>query len=79
LDEIARTRGDSADLQQSIAWICAGLGEKDRAFAALERARASRDPSMSWLLNSWYLQPLFSDPRWTVLLHQIGLADDQLK
>jgi hypothetical protein len=55
------------------------LGEKDRAFAALEKARASRDPSMSWLLNSWYLQPLFSDPRWPVLLHQIGLADDQLK
>ena len=79
LEEISRTRGDSADLQQSIAWIYASLGEKDHAFAALEKARTSRDPSMSWLRNSWFLQPLFSDPRWNVLLHQVGLADDQLK
>ncbi len=79
LEEFARINGDSADLQQSIAWLCAGLGEKDRAFAALERAVASRDPSMSWLLNSWYLQPLFSDPRWPVLVRKVGLADDQLK
>ena len=79
LEEFARTNGDSADLQQSIAWICAGLGEKDRAFAALEKARASRDPSMSWLLNSWYFQPLFSDPRWPALLHKMGLADEQLR
>jgi TolB-like protein/Flp pilus assembly protein TadD len=79
LEEISRTRGDSADLQQSIAWIYASLGEKDHAFAALEKARTSRDPSMSWLRNSWFLQPLFTDPRWSVLLHQVGLADDQLK
>jgi TolB-like protein/Flp pilus assembly protein TadD len=79
LEELAHTRGDSADLQQSIAWLSANLGEKDRAFAALEKARASRDPSMSWLRNSWYLKPLYSDPRWGVLLHQVGLADDQLK
>ena len=79
LEEFARINGDSADLQQSIAWLCAGLGEKDRAFAALERAVTSRDPSMSWLLNSWYLQPLFSDPRWPVLVRKVGLADDQLK
>ncbi len=79
LEEISRTRGDSADLQQSIAWISANLGDKERAFAALERARSSRDPSMSWLRNSWYLQLLYSDPRWSALLHQVGLADDQLK
>ncbi len=79
LEEKARTNGDSADLQNIIAWISAGLGEKDRAFAALEKARASRDPSISWLRNGPYLVPLFSDPRWAVLLHEVGLADDQLK
>jgi tetratricopeptide (TPR) repeat protein len=79
LEELSLTRGDSADLQQSIAWLSANLGDKDRAFAALDKARATRDPSMSWLRNSWYLKPLYSDPRWSVLLHQVGLADDQLK
>ncbi|HVU16014.1 MAG TPA: TIR domain-containing protein [Candidatus Didemnitutus sp.] len=79
LQEVARTNPDASDLQQSIAWICAPLGDADAAFAALERSRASRDPSMSWLRNSIFLEPLYSDPRWNVLLHQIGLADDQLK
>ncbi len=79
LVEISRTRGDLTDLQQSMAWIYGGLGEKDRAFAALEKARASRDPSMSWLKNSGYLDSLYSDPRWPQLLRQVGLADDQLK
>ncbi len=79
LEKIARTNGDSADLQNIIAWISAGLGEKDRAFAALEKACASRDPSISWLRNGPYLAPLFSDPRWDALLRKVGLADDQLK
>ena len=56
-----------------------GLGEKDRPFAVLEKARDSRDPSNTWLRSSPYLDPLLSDPRWNVLLHQVGLADDQLK
>jgi tetratricopeptide (TPR) repeat protein len=79
LEAMARANGDSADLQQSIAWIAIGLGDKDRAFAALDKARASRDPSISWLRNFRFLEPLISDPRWNVLLHQVGLADDQLK
>ncbi len=79
LEELARTRGDTADLQTCTAWLYAGLGDKDRAFAALEKARATRDPSMSWLRNSGELSALFSDPRWNTLLHQVGLADEQLK
>jgi TolB-like protein/Flp pilus assembly protein TadD len=79
LEAYSRVDGDLADLQQSIAWLCAYLGEKDRAFAALERGAASRDPSMAWLINSWYLEPLHSDPRWPALARKMGLADDQLK
>jgi len=71
----------AAGLQQSIAWICAGLGEKenDRSFAALEHAKLSRDPSMAWLLSSQYLLPLQFDPRWEELKRSMGLAADQLK
>lgn len=79
LEGLAQTNDAAADLQQSIAWLSAPLGDKDRAFAALDKARASRDPSMSWLRNRANLGPLFTDPRWNVLLHQVGLADDQLK
>jgi hypothetical protein len=81
LEALARTNPDLADLQQGIAWLCAGLGEsqRDRAFAALERAKVSRDPSMAWLLSSGYLTPLHSDPRWNTLVRSLGLAEDQLK
>ncbi len=80
LEVIARKRGDdSADLQINFAWIDAALGDKDRAFAALEKARASRDSSMAWLRNDENLAPLYSDPRWGALLHKVGLADEQLK
>ena len=79
LEDLARVQPDAADLQQSIAWIAAMLGDKEKAFASLDKARASRDPSMSWLRNSKYLQPLESDPRWPALVREVGLADDQLK
>jgi TolB-like protein/Flp pilus assembly protein TadD len=79
LEEIALTQGDSSDVQMNIAWLSVGLGDRDRAFAALERARASRDPSLSWLRNSWYLESLRTDPRWPAFLRKVGLADDQLK
>jgi adenylate cyclase len=79
MEEIARTDPDRADLQLTIAWISAALGDKDRAFGSLEKARASRDPSVSWLRNGPQLRPLFSDPRWGALLRSVGLADDQLK
>jgi TolB-like protein/Flp pilus assembly protein TadD len=79
LEKLAQAEGDRADLQNNIAWIAAGLGEKDRAFAALEKAQALRDPSVSWLRNGTYLQLLFADPRWVPLLRKAGLADDQLK
>jgi len=79
LEGLARTQPDRADLQTCTAWLHAGLGDKDRAFAALEKARASRDPSMAWLRENTELTPLFSDPRWNELLRKVGLTDDQLK
>jgi len=79
LEDLARVQPDAADLQQSIAWIAALLGDKEKAFATLEKALVSRDPSMSWLRNSKYLQSLETDARWPALLRKLGLADNQLK
>jgi Flp pilus assembly protein TadD len=80
LETIARTNRDAADLQTSIAWLSAGLGDKERAFAALEHSWASRDPSVSWFRNGHYLlSEIYSDPRWGALLRKVGLTDDQLK
>jgi tetratricopeptide (TPR) repeat protein len=79
LEELMKTQSDRADLQTCAAWLYAGLGDHDRAFAALERARASRDPSIAWSRNNQELTSLFSDPRWDKLLREVGLADDQLK
>ena len=79
LERLAQTDPDRADLQQTIAWIYGGLGDKDRALAALEKARASRDPSIAWLRSGPYVMVLSSDPRWDALLRKVGLTDDQLK
>jgi TolB-like protein/Tfp pilus assembly protein PilF len=79
MEELSQARGDTADLQLGIADISCILGDKDRAFAALGKAVSTRDPSVSWFRNDFYLQPLHSDPRWDALLHKVGLADDQLK
>ncbi|MDB6114566.1 MAG: invasion protein regulator, partial [Lacunisphaera sp.] len=79
MEELSRLRGDTADLQLGIADISVILGDKDQAFAALEKAVSARDPSVGWFRNDFYLQPLHADPRWDALLRKVGLADDQLK
>lgn len=79
LEHLAGSDPDRADLQQSIAWLCAGLGEVNRAFAALEKAAVSRDPSVAWSRTMWPLRRLYGDPRWVEFLRKVGLADEQLR
>jgi eukaryotic-like serine/threonine-protein kinase len=56
-----------------IASIYAGLGDKDKAFASLERAYEDR----SWYMNHLKLDPeldsLHSDPRFADLVRRVGL------
>ncbi len=56
-----------------IARIYAGLGEKDEAFAWLEKAYAQRDGWLNWLRVDPTLDSLRSDPRFTSLLRRVGL------
>ena len=56
------------------ALIYAGLGEKDKAFAWLDKAHEERSFTLSNLKVEPRFDPLHSDPRFADLLRRIGLA-----
>jgi Tfp pilus assembly protein PilF len=57
-----------------IAYIYAGLGEKDHSFAALELAYQQGDTRMEAIRARVELNPFWkSDPRFAELLKKIGL------
>ena len=57
-----------------MAEIYAQLGDKDRAFASLERAYAERSYMLMYLKVAPNLDPLRSDPRYADLLRRVGLT-----
>jgi eukaryotic-like serine/threonine-protein kinase len=69
---------DRAKLEQaspnSIAAIYAGLGEKDQAFAWLEKAYQAHDEYMTLLKVDPVFDTLRSDPRYTDLLRRMNLS-----
>jgi len=82
VSETARARSILADLealarhryidQTHIAAIYAALEDKDKAFAALERACDDRSARISALRFYPWLAPLFADPRFTALEDRIA-------
>jgi adenylate cyclase len=82
LDETARARNILVNLeafarrryvdQTHIAAIHAALGDKDNAFAALERASDARSARISALRFYPWLSPLFDDPRFAKLEDKIA-------
>ena len=69
--------GDGGAYQ--VAEVYSARGDKDQAFAWLERARRQQDGGLTYYPNDPLLDPLRSDPRWVPFQRSIGLADDQLK
>jgi tetratricopeptide (TPR) repeat protein len=55
-----------------VAFIYAGLGEKDQAFEWLEKAYEERDQGLSFLKVDPTLDPLRSDPRFQDLLRRMN-------
>jgi tetratricopeptide (TPR) repeat protein len=55
-----------------VAFIHAGLGERDQAFEWLEKAYAERDQGLIFMLVDPTLDPLRSDPRFLDLLRRMG-------
>jgi adenylate cyclase len=71
---------DDADVGAfQIAEVYSGRGDKDQAFAWLERARRQQDAGLAYFPNDPPLDPLRSDPRWAAFQRSMGLAEDQLK
>jgi tetratricopeptide (TPR) repeat protein len=62
-----------------IAEVYAYRNDRDHAFEWLERARRQRDAGLPGLRADTLLPNLHDDPRWDAFLHEVGLADDQLK
>ncbi len=63
----------SSTTPSSIAMVYVGLGEKEQAFAWLEKVYEERN-GVLLLLKVWpVLDPLCSDPRFAYLLRRVGL------
>lgn len=62
--------GDAANYQYSDVY--ARQGEKDRAFASLERAWAFRDPGLAGMKEDVWLDSLRADPRFAALLQRMN-------
>jgi tetratricopeptide (TPR) repeat protein len=60
----------------SLAIVYGALGEKDEAFAWLEKAYQEHDPQLTYLKVGPRFDPLRQDPRFRELLRRIGLADN---
>jgi TolB-like protein len=57
-----------------IAMIFAWHGDRDKAFEWLDIAFEQRSGMTNLLVNPW-LEPLYDDPRWEVLLNKMGLLE----
>jgi len=56
-----------------IIWAYAGLGDKEQAFAWLEKSYQEHRDRIVWLNVDPLLEPLRSDPRFQDLLRRVGL------
>lgn len=67
---LRRLYGDTVNYQ--FAQIYAQLGDKNRAFAALDRAWIFRDGGLAWIRVDPHFNPIRSDPRYAALLRKMN-------
>ena len=58
-----------------VAGLLAELGEKDKAFSALNEALATKDQHIRWMKSDPFMDPLRGDPRFQGLLKRAGFPD----
>ncbi len=71
LDELIEGYGQDYAIQ--VAEVYAWRGEKDKAFAWLDRAYAGRDGGLSDIKLDLYLAPLRTDPGFAAFVRKMGL------
>ena len=64
--------GDPSGCATLRAW----RGEKDLAFAWLEKSLDAHDPALAQIKTDVQMASLHADPRWNALLKKIGLPTD---
>ena len=72
LAELRQRDGDMSNF--SYAAIYAQVGDKERAFAALDRAWEVRDAHLLGVKVNPFLDPLREDPRYTTLVKKVGFT-----
>ena len=75
LDELKTLAKQSALSSYQLAVVYVGLGEKDRAFELLEKAKVERSTLLKYLKMDPRFDSLRSDPRFQDLLRGTGLSD----
>jgi hypothetical protein len=58
-----------------VAGLFAELGEKDKAFAALDEALETRDQHTAWMKFDAFMDPLREDPRFKQVLQKAGFPN----
>ena len=71
-DSLARTEYVTAYV---VALVHTALGDRDQAFAWLDRAVAERTHWLLWLNRDLRWAPIRADPRFTALARRVGLPD----
>jgi len=61
--------------QSTIAMGYAGLGDKDKAFAWLDKSYESHDEAIYWTKNHPMFEPLRDDPRYKPMLKRLNLPE----
>jgi TolB-like protein/Tfp pilus assembly protein PilF len=73
LKELVRKYEKGQAIGQDVAAVYAGLGEKDQAFAWLEKDFRSRSGLLAWIRWTPPFESLRHDPRYADLLRRMGL------
>jgi TolB-like protein/DNA-binding winged helix-turn-helix (wHTH) protein/Tfp pilus assembly protein PilF len=73
LDELKRQRRAEYVPAAALVQAYMGIGDKEQALAWLEQAYKERSNLLLWIRTESTFDPLRGDPRFTVLVHQVGL------
>jgi len=57
----------------SLATVYLALGQRDRAFEALEAAYSAHDQQLMWLRGAWQFDEIHDDPRFQDLASRVGV------